>query len=114
MLSVKPGKKYVVSTIKENGDITFKDVICECEFTNFGTATMEIKTTKGKFYPLYDVYNTREEALKDHLKNMKSTKTFLKKDIKKLKKEIEENIKRITEVDEIIKKIEKMYTIKRK
>lgn len=109
MWHVKKGKKYVILKEMNKGDISFKDVICESEFTNFQEGQMEIETTKGEYYPLYAVYETKELAVKDYLKHIKDIKKILNKDIKEKEKEIKENEKRILEIEESIKKVEKKY-----
>lgn len=109
MIHVETGKKYVVLKKNKNGDISFKDVICQSEFVNFQKAQVEIKTTKGKYYPLYDVYKSKEEAIKHHYKTLKRKKISLKKEIKIKEKEIKNCKEKMIETEEAINMIENKF-----
>ena len=107
MFHVKAGKKYVVS-IWKNGKLSFKEVTCESEFTNFQIPQMEIETTDGEYYPLADVYKNKEDALKSEIKRQKQMIDFAKREIKEKEREIEENKKLIEESKKELKYLESL------
>lgn len=106
---VEKGKKYVIMKEKEGGNLSFKEVICESEITNFSVPQLEIETIDGEYYSLSNVYKTKEEAFKDYLKNAKRMKNFCKRSIKEKEKEIKEDEKMIIDIDKSIKNAENKY-----
>lgn len=111
MFSVNPGEKYIVVVHNKNGKISFKEVICKSEFTNFQIPQMEIETTDDEYYPLYDVYKTKEAAIKDCMKSMKKTISYYKEEIHKKQKEIFENQKAIENTQKILDEFKSQYNI---
>ena len=98
MYSVDVGKNYIVVIYDKKNNIKFKNVTCKSEFTNFQEARMEIETTDGKYYPLYFVYETKEDAIQDLIKNNKRSISYLKGSIKAKENEINEDKKRIEQI----------------
>lgn len=109
MFNVKEGEKYVVLITTNDENIVTKDIVCKSEITNFQEARMEIETTDGEYYPLYNVYKTRQEALKDYKRGLKGSITMFKKFIKEKEKEIQSFKKQITIIS---KKLDKLKDIK--
>ena len=94
MFNVKKGEKYVVAIYKGE-NVSFKEVICEAEITNFQIPQMEIETTDGEYYPLYHVYKNLEDAQKEVKNQAKTIIKVLKRELKDKYKEIEELKKEI-------------------
>ena len=97
MCEVYSGRNYVVAIYNKNGSVTLKDVVCLREHTNFQEAQMEIETTDGEFYPLYDVYEDRNIAIKKIKKSIKDTIGVLKKSIHDKEMAIKKDQKRIND-----------------
>ena len=111
MFSVNPGEKYIVLIHNKNRKISFKEVICKSEFTNFQIPQMEIETTDDEYYPLYNVYKTKEAAIKDYTKSMKKSIKYLKEDIQKKQQEIIKNQEEIEKVQKMLDEFRTQYNI---
>lgn len=109
MLHIEKGKKYVILEEYNNGDISFKDVVCRNEFVNFQKAQRGIETTDNEFYPLSDVYESKEQAIKEYFEILKKMKMMLKKEIKKKEDEINKCKEKIVNIEKNVKRIKIAY-----
>ena len=105
MFSVQEGKKYVVLIQNSNGFPSTKEIICKSEITNFQIPQMEIETTEGEYYPLCDVYKTKEAAINSYIRDLKSTIRIYKRSIEEKEKEIASDKKHLIESQLRLKEI---------